>query len=290
MRVAGLTLLLLLGCLQQKAVVAQPLPSNVQPVPQDAIRGQTLTVQQYNFSVTTPAKTWEWLTQPMPHGLKGRTYICSDPTSGAMLTVMVFDEDLRDKDVGPTLQGFISSFQKSLAPSGRRLEKAKYEGSNFPLPGSYRISGELVSKERAAYWQGYLFRSDRMYVFQAASEEATEPEAFTKLVRSFVLLRPPPKPAGRSGQGVRYLFFLLVGLGVGAAVNRLAGRPLINGALVASAVILALLCLHLVATLRRGASAEDLGFVLGEAFLPVVLSLWLAHRFRKKKHPAGAGA
>lgn len=87
----------------------------------------------------------------------------------------------------------------------------------------------------------------------------------------------------------RYLFFLLAGLGVGAAVNRLAGRPLSNGALVALAVMLALPSLHLVATLRRGASAEDLGFVLGEALLPVVLSLWLAHRFRRKKQAAGTG-
>jgi len=93
------------------------------------------------------------------------------------------------------------------------------------------------------------------------------------------------------------LFFtvVLAALGVAALVNAVARRPALNGGRIGAVVVLLLLLVRIGLVLSNPGPdlGRRMGNVLGQAFLPLVLSAWMDRRhvarLRQASHATHGG-
>ena len=113
----------------------------------------------------------------------------------------------------------------------------------------------------------------------------------------FRLLKEPAQPLSSPALiGLSYLFWLLVCVGVGALVNAVKGRPVMNGAQVGFVLIVFFIVIRMALVLLIGLRSTDgaeklgeqFGAAFGEGLIPLALALFLARRFKAKAapHPA----
>jgi len=254
----------------------------LQPVPAELLSGQTLSVLRSNFSISAPDPAWEWLQVNAPGVAEGSAFACRHTGTDARITVTVMELDTRGMNADTFAKGFVSGATKSLEAQGWSVSEAQVQPSAVPVPGSVRFSSTAQRADgTTAYMRGYVVKADRAYAIQEFTTEAAESKALQSVAASFRLIEKPPRYAPPSLGGL-YVGLLVVVWGLGALVNRFAGRSVVNGALAAGVLIL-IAAIVLVARIAGDVDAEQLGFRVGEPFLPLLIAAWGARRYQKKK-------
>lgn len=274
------------------ATALLPLPGEAQeatltPVPAGYLAGNSLTVQDSNFAVAAPGPAWEWLQLSAPGIADGSAFVCRDTVSDTRVTISVMETDTRGLDIDKFGQGFLSGVTQKLEAQGWTVADADIEPTSFPLPGSMRFSSTARRADgTTGHSRGFLVKADRIYAIQEFTAEAVETPALQAVAKSFRLLEEPKQYAPPPLSGI-YVFLLVLAWGLGALVNRFAGRLVINGALVAGVLIVVAAGIIIV-RLAGGLSAEQLGFRVGEPVLPLLVAGWGARRYQRKKEEASA--
>jgi hypothetical protein len=278
---------------------AQGEALHLEPVPKAWFLGTVLSVPESNFNIETPGDGWTWgvgthieLGKP-----ELRNYVCQ--RQGGETRLLPLNPAARDTFILTVLSGEyralrpqdIEALTQSVA--GSRIQGLRYEPSDRPLPGGYHFTAQIQRSDGAKlFFSGYVAVAQKLYMFQSFSRDGTEPAAFTRLVASFHLLQPLPQPGlarvelPKAFFGFLCLIVLLVFLGIGGLVNRIAGRAVFNGGLVAFGLILLLLIIRVgyLASLSEPAGEEGhrVGYAVGGALIPLGLALWAWRRFSAK--------
>jgi hypothetical protein len=284
------------------ALSAQSALPGTEPVPPGLLQGSLLTLERWNCSVETPAGDgWAWLKVNVPVGkLQAASYICYNAESDARYILQMTESsegEMSDKFA----DNFLAGMRRGIEKKGGKLTDIRRQPSERPLRGSFRISANLSDESgRSLALLCYLAGAGNAYIFQTYARSEEEPATFTRFVSSFRLLKPVPKGATSSADavsGVLTVFGILIVLacaGVAGLVNRAAGRPRVNGAVIGGVLVMlgAITLMVLVAMSPSFANrdaeqqGEAMGRVLGMALIPMLVAFFLGWRFQKKKKAA----
>lgn len=173
-------------------------------VPPELLQGSRLVLADSSCSVDAPDPAgWEWL--ELPAGAQGavatRSFVCRNPRTGEFQNVFV--ETTKERPAArltlATATDFVRGMAASMGKSGH-VEVGNFvcEPSSVPRPnesfhytfdfnGNHAVSGHV--------W-GYVTdmidaNGYTQFVLQRAAAEGKEPAAFTRLARSFRLLKEP---------------------------------------------------------------------------------------------------
>jgi hypothetical protein len=158
----------------------------------------------------------------------------------------------------------------------------------------------------------YVAPAGRVYSLHAFSADGAEPPALKSMAASFKLLAPPAAPPAAPGpvaapaeEAVKkarasravvfysYMILLAVVIGIGWIINKILGRPKINGARIAFFLLALLAVLRLLLVLGSpeagddaGAQGEAFGQWLAETAMALVIAHLFARRFKKNQEAA----
>jgi hypothetical protein len=272
------------------------------PVPSALLQGNTLVLQSWNCSVAPPGDGWIWTKPNLKLDPKTRSeaFVCLESATDVRIVFTLTEAgggQINEKYVEALVAGIRRSFEKQHA----QLTNVRQAPSAVPLPTSYRLWGDYATADGTKLkWHCYVSTAGPAYVFQAFSLEETESPEFRRLVSSFRLLHPlqpkpqPARPAADLMNGVLTVVSCLVVLafwGLGALVNKLIGRPAVNGAAGGGIfVALGVIVLMVYTAFQPGfdkldsfKQGEAIGRFVGLALIPVLLAFFLGRHFAKKK-------
>jgi hypothetical protein len=257
-----------------------------------------------NFSIAAPSQEWTWETlQPQPDYW---AFKATHPAtrSQAVLSVVPLRQPLGHALADGIVAGMVESIvgrQPGFAEAGRSVKP-----SSAPRPGSFRIDTSLRNEAQGAtirVW-GYVFAGDRLFSLFVLSTHDSGAQAAETLIGSFRFLREPqaavtapvpglsgsagtgaPRAEGATGVGVIGVLLVLLLAGLGWLVNKVAGRPLWDGARTALLLLLILLVLQIVGVATAGGPdmGRAVGSAMGTLFIPLAIAAWLSQRFQRAK-------
>ncbi len=284
--------MLALACLAARFARAQPVDPGFEPIPAASISEGTLRVPEENFSIKAPSIEWEWLRDRPAADTPARSYLCRHLRTGERFLLKVFEPSPGSAE--QLAAGILEEIRASREAKGGQLVDARNEPSDFPVPGSRRLSAMILSGGAPLYFTAYAVAANRFYVFPRYSDSAKESPVFHAFVRSFALTAPVTplvrNPFAGSGPALlAYASIVLVSFGLGSVVNLLARRPVVSGGLVAFVLILVVALVKVAGELAGKADAEKMGVYVGEALVPAAVGAWLHGRYTNRKRAVRRG-
>lgn len=295
-------------CLLVLFVLASPALSQSEPaeapVPAPVLQDGTLIDEAYGFSVESPGADWKWTEDENPYG---RSFTVESPDGNQLLFVAAAAQPLPQVEES-FIEEYVQGHRQNLENSGSTVEDVRYGPSRIPLAGSYRLVMKIRTSDGAErIFYDYVAPVGRVYSLHAFGTDGTEPPGLKSMAASFKLLAPPAVPetavpAEDSQQAARfqrnavfygYLFLLAIVMGICWILNKILGRPRINGAWIAFFLIALLAVLRLLLVLGSldsisdpGAQGEAVGRWTAETAFALVIAYLFARRFKKKKQEA----
>jgi len=294
---AGIALLALAGS----------FPSAVQPVPgAEAVeasdrQGSTLVLPRWNVRLPAPGAGWTWW-RLRAASANGESLVCLGPGGERFLATVTANAagGINDEFV----RGIQAGIERGSGRSGIRYSGMRSDRTDVPLPGSYRLSAVVeLPGGVAADWRESVSGSDPVYLLQAVLPRGGPPDTFDRFVAGLTLIEPKAPPPATRTRGEPLLLGVIVVLvctGLGGIVNRVAGRPLVNGALVGivAAILFAVGFSAYIASLpgfgklSPGKQGELIGGEFGSMLLGVAIGWYFSQKFKAKRaaHAAGRSA
>lgn len=288
-------------CLLALLVLASPALSQSEPaaapVPAPVLQDDTLIDEAYGFSVQAPGPDWKWAETENP---RGRSFTVESPDGAHLLFVAAADEPL-PQGKGDFMKGYVTGLREPLEKTGWTFKYSHYEPSKIPVEGSYRLVMPMSSPDgEEMTFFSYVVPRGRMYSLHVFSRDGNEPPALRTLASSFKLLDPPapaesPRVDSNQGAFVFYGYLIILGIVMGICwiINKILGRPKINGAWIGFFLIALLALLRLLLVLGSldsvsdpGAQGEAFGRWAAETAFALVIAYLSARQFKKKKQEA----
>ena len=285
---AGIALLVLAAAASS---AAQPVPGAEAVAPPD-LRGFTLVVSRWNLRLPAPGAGWTWW-RLRAASAGGESFVCVGPGGERFIATVVPNAAGRVND--EFIRGIEEGIERGSARTGIRYSGMRSERTDVPLPGSYRLSADATLPSGVtADWRESVSGSDPVYLLQAVLPRGGPPDEFDRFVAGLALIEPKSPPPAARTRGEPLLLGVIVVLvctGLGGIVNRVAGRPLVNGALVGivAAILFAVGFSAYIASfpefgkLSPGKQGELIGGEFGSMLLGVAIGWYFSRKFKAKQ-------
>ena len=164
------------------------------PVSKEMLDGTRLVLSKAGCSLDLPGVGWTWMT----YDNAGQTFMCVNSKTFEMYVVGV--GQLKHDMVDHQPQSLIAGAKKTQESRGGKVENDKYEFIETPgVTKSAKITFNEIEKTKKTFVCVYLFQTIDFALLKVHcnTSAATEPDAFTKMVKSLKMLKPStdPKPA-----------------------------------------------------------------------------------------------
>lgn len=287
---AALFLAVLPAAARQGAGAAPALTPR--PLPAEKLQGTRLVDADANLSIDVPGPGWEWSALAMPSPSVSTCYAVTNQALAKRFLVLVFASTLNSLE-----PSFLAGVKASLPEKGAGVE---FEDVAVP-PGAKRYRFHVAGAAGLRYCVVYLVATGRPVALQSCGPEAADPPEMTPWLASFHTLHPVKQPAVEdqgAATGVQFLVVFFVVVLACGLVNLLARRLVVNSwrmggyavALLALVEIGALFASDRVSAAAPYAQGERVGFIVGSAVIPLVVSFVGAASFEKRRRRAAAAA
>ena len=291
---AGIALLALAA---SSAAAAQPVPG-AEAVDASELQDNALVLPRWNLKLPAPGPAWTWW-RIRAASAKGESFVCLGPGGERFLATVSPNAAGRIND--EFVQGIQEGIARGSARTGIRYSGMRSERTEVPLPGSYRLSAQAdLPSGVAADWRESVSGSDPVYLLQTVLPRGGGADTFDRFVAGLTLIEPKAPPPATRSRGEPWplgVAVVLACMGLGGIVNRIAGRPLVNGALVGivAAILFAVGFSAYLASfpefgkLSPGKQGELIGGEFGSMLLGVAIGWYFSRKFKAKQAAYAAG-
>lgn len=173
------------------ALAAQERPVTPVAVSKEMLDGTRLVLKTAGCSLDLPGAGWSWMT----YENAGKTFLCVNSKTLEMYVVGVGQLKHEMTDHHP--QSLIAGAKKTQESRGGKVENDKYEFiETAGVAKSAKITFNEIEKAKKTFVCVYLFQTIDFTLLKVHcnTSAATEPDAFTKMVKSIKMLKPAPDP------------------------------------------------------------------------------------------------
>ena len=259
------------------------------PAPPDLVAGILLTDHSQNFTIPAPNTDWVWLTKTTP---VVHAYLCRN-TKTDLRYVMTVTSRFQSEVPPAMLAGVIKSIKTQHEKLGWKVGEVQQERTTIPIPGSYRFYAKAERGKQKAQIVGYIGAAGHVYTIQTFLPGDQDPAEFAEFVHKFALLKPVAAPLTKDELRLSgfYILAAVFFIGGSAIVNKVVGRPIVNGGLFSLGFCWLALVVRWIWLTRQSAIErtrdmlpEQLGRALGLVLIPIIISIVFMVLFIRKQH------